>query len=352
MVDTANDPLGIESMIKTWTKSMNELMASQEKQGDISQMLSTFFTQPFQSPFNSNAFESPFNIMFKQPFSSDFSGESYKNQFNWASFLSNNNLGGDSSDNTTKKRKDVMAAMANAMKNWLTMTNAMTSPEFTSALFKGAGTMPEMLTNIAQSTISGMTEIHQKMAESVIRMSQSVQAYNFDDIDENIFQAWADIYEKEFRKFLRVPQLGLNREYQEKINDMVDKLNIAQTTMSEFMRLLYLPFQRSAFVMQEEIDKIVEKGELSEDPQFYYQMWLKILEGHFMTLFQTPEYVETLGKTVESMSQFTNAREKVVEDMLKSLPIASRSEIDDVAKELHQLKKEIRYLKKNLGGKI
>ena len=33
-----------------------------------------------------------------------------------------------------------------------------------------------------------------------------------------------------------------------------------------------------------------------EDPKAYYQMWIKILEGHYMTLFQSPDYVKTLGE--------------------------------------------------------
>lgn len=318
MVDTTKDPLGIESMIKTWTKSMNELM------------------QPFKTTSDESA-----NTPFRWPFQS-------------AGVAGEDKGGGvDGSGKTTGQRKDVLGAMANAMKNWQTMTGAMSSPESMSAFLKGVETLPEMLMKVTQSTMSGMADINQKMAESASRIGQSVQAYNFDNIDENIFQAWSEIYEKEFRKFLHIPQLGLTREYQEKMNDMADKLNIAQTNMGEFLRLLSLPFHRSAVVMQEEIEKMAEKGQLSEDPQFYYQMWLKILEGHFMTLFQTPEYVETLTKTVGSMSQFTNIKEIVIEDMLKNLPIASRSEMDDVSKELHLLKKEIRNIKKKIaGGKI
>ncbi len=352
MVDTTNDPLGIESTIKTWAKSMNELMESQRTHKDISMMISPFFQPPFNLPFQS-PFDPSFQSLFQQPFKPT-SYESGKTQFSWP-FQS-----GEGSSGETTKRKDAMAAMANAMKNWHTVAGAMSSPEFMSALFKGMGSMPEMLMSITQSTFSGMVDIQQKMAASASRMGQSVQAYKFDNIDENIFQVWSEIYEKEFRKFLRVPQLGLTREYQEKINNMTDKLNICQTSMAEFLRMLSLPFHRSAVVMQEEIEKIAEKGQLSEDPQFYYQMWLKILEGHFMTLFQTPEYIDTLTNTLASMSQFTSAKESVMEDMLKSLPVASRSEMDDIAKELHQLKKELRTLKKKIaitetptsGGKI
>ncbi|MBF0411487.1 MAG: hypothetical protein HQK70_02105 [Desulfamplus sp.] len=332
MADTTNDPLGIESMIKGWADSMNTM----------SEMI---FKSPFQPLFDESAFKS----MLQQPFFKSSSNKDAKSNFIWP-FQQ-----GEASEETAGKRKDIMTAIKNTMKNWQTMAGAMSSPESMSALFKGVSTIPEMLINITQSTIFSMAEINQKMAESASRMGQSVQAYKFNNIDENIFKAWSEIYEKEFRKFLRIPKLGLTREYQEKLNDMTDKLNICQTNMAEFLRMLSIPFQRSAIVMQDEIDKLAEKGQLSEDPQFYYQMWLKILEGHFMTLFQTSEYVETLTKTVYSMSQFTSAKESVAEDMLKHLPIASRSEMDDMAKELHLLKRDIRNIKKKIslsGGKI
>ncbi len=323
MADTTNDPFGVESIMKNWTKSINET-----------------FQYMVQSPF----------------FNSISSDESAQAPFYWpfqSGNLSDNRDAGnkiEESEEKVQKRKDVLAAVATAMKNWQTMSSAISSPESMNALFKGVGRMPEMLINITHSTISGITQIQQKIAESASRMGQSVKAYKFDNMDENIFKAWTEIYEKEFRKFLRIPQLGLTREYQEKVNDMADKLNIAQTNMAEFLRMLSLPFQRSAVVMQEQVQALAEKGELSEEPQFYYQMWLKILEGHFMTLFQTPEYIEALAKTVESMSQFTNAKEQVAEDMLKHLPIASRTELDDMARELHLLKREIRNIKKKISG--
>jgi len=338
MGDTTEDPLGIESMIKTWTQSINGLMGGdRDTQENLFQMPFSF-SQP---PFHPHLY-SPMQQLFQTLFQST-ADQSAKTQFKWP-FQSP-----DNSEKKTGKDKDLMSAIANAMKNWQTMVNGMSSPESVTAMLKGMGTMPEMLINFTHSTISGMTEIQQKMAASASRMGESVKAYNFDNMDENVFQAWSDIYEKEFRKFLQIPQLGLTREYQEKINNMTDKFNICQTHMAEFLRLLFLPFQRSAVVMQEEIQTMAEKGELSEDPQFYYQKWVKVLEGHFMTLFQTPEYIEALTKTVGAVSQFTSSKEGVVEDLLKSLPVASRSELDDVARELHQLKKEIRNLKKKIS---
>ncbi|MBF0468282.1 MAG: hypothetical protein HQK61_05275 [Desulfamplus sp.] len=336
MGDKTDDPLGIESMIKTWTKSVNDLMGGEYTQGKMPQMPFPFFQSPFQP-----SFDSPIQSMFQHVFQQNQDG-SGKTPFYWPFQY------GDSSKKTTGDQKDVMSAITNAMKNLQTITAAMSSPESMAALFKGIGTMPEMLMNFTHSTISGMAEIHQKMAESASRMGESVKAYNFDNIDKDMFKVWSEIYEKEFRKFLQIPQLGLTREYQEKINDMTDRFNICQAQMADFLRILSLPFQHSAVVMQEEIQALAEKGALSEDPQFYYQMWVRILEGHFMTLFQTPDYIDALTKTIGAMSQFNSSKQSVIEDILSTLPVASRSELDDVARELHQLKKEIRNLRKQI----
>jgi polyhydroxyalkanoate synthesis regulator phasin len=78
-------------------------------------------------------------------------------------------------------------------------------------------------------------------------------------------------------------------------------------------------------------------------------MWVKVLEGHYMTLFQTPEYVETLSKTLNSLSAYQTARNAVIEDMLAGLPIPTRTEIDALYEEIHRLKRRLRALEK--GGK-
>jgi hypothetical protein len=50
-----------------------------------------------------------------------------------------------------------------------------------------------------------------------------------------------------------------------------------------------------------------------------------VLEGHFMTLFQTPEYVDTLTRTVNALADFSAARDAAFEDMLGALPVAKKA---------------------------
>ena len=238
------------------------------------------------------------------------------------------------------------AAMAAALKNWQAMTKAATTPEAVDSFFKEGSAMPEFMLHFAQSSLKSYLELQQKMLERMGRIRDVTEAYKFEDLDDNIFRIWSDIYEKELRQFIHIPQLGLTRSYQEKVNAVVDKYNIYQSNLSEYLRLLSLPFSRSLQVMQEQLAEMAEDGNLPDDSKAYYNLWVKVLEGHFMTLFQTPEYVETLGRTVTSLAEFSSARDNAFEDILKMFPVVRKSEMDDLAREVYELKKRLRKVEK------
>lgn len=288
MSEKKEDIFGMASLVDTWTKSMGDVFGNMASQGP---------QQPWTFPGNS---------------------ANPKNQ----------------------------ATMDAAMKNWQAIASAMAKPESISSLLKGSGAMPEMLLNMAQTSLGGLGEMQKKMFERLGRVGASAKAYEFQDIDENMFRIWTDIYEKEFKQFLHIPQLGLMRTYQEKANQVVDKYNSFQSTLSEFLNLLGLPFNQAMQVMQDKIGEMAENGTLPEDSKVYYNMWVKVLEGHYMALYQTPEYVETLARTINALADFSAAKNAVLEDMLSLLPVARKSEMDDMARELYELKKRLRKLEK------
>jgi len=251
---------------------------------------------------------------------------------------------GSDDGGTTKNQ----AAMSAALNNWQAMATALSSSESAEALLKGGGAMPEMLLKLGQTSFLGYLQLQQKIAERISRVGESTEAYKFEDIDENIFRMWTDIYEKEFRQFLHVPQLGLMRTYQEKVSVAADKYAIFQASLSEFLRLLSMPFHRSMQVMQEKVTEMAEQGTLPADTKEYYNLWIKVLEGHFMTLYQNPEYVETLGRTINDLADFTEARNAALEDMIGLLPVAKQSDVDELSKDLYELKKQVRRLERTL----
>jgi len=300
MNEKSDDPLGMMSLVEAWTQSINDLWGQAVNQAQ---------------QWNASAVQTP-------------KGESSISQ---------------KAQGEHSKGQETMAA---ALRNWQNISNAMTTPESVSALLKGSGAMPEILIKLAHSSLGSLLELQTNTIQRLGRMGESAEAYQFSNIDENLFRLWTDIYEKEFRQFFNIPQLGLLRTYQEKANQAVDKYNLLQSQIAEFLRLLSLPFGRSIEVLQKNIAEMAEKNGLPEDPKAYYQMWIRILEGHFMTLFQTPEYVETMARTVSRLADFTKARDAALEDLLGTLPVAKKTDVDEMARELYELKKRLRKLER------
>lgn len=250
---------------------------------------------------------------------------------------------------TPDERKNVLSTakkMRAALKNYEAFTGALATPESMAALLKGGEAMPELLMQMAQSSLVSFLEVQSRMVERFGHIGNTAKAYTFDDLDENIFRFWTETYEKEFRQYFQIPQLGLMRTYQEKANLVADKYNLLQSTYAEFMSLLSLPMKRTLEVMQDKLGEMAETDGLPDDSKEYYNMWVRVLEGHYMNLFQTPEYTETLARTINTLADFSAARNALLEDVLNTLPVARRSEMDDMARELYELKKRVRKLEK------
>ena len=237
-------------------------------------------------------------------------------------------------------------AYVSMMKTFRAVSTALSEPPALDALFRGTTILPDVITTFLLTGMKGYFTFQQQILDKIERIGNRTDAYRFDQIDQEALRAWSEIYQKEIRQYFNVPQLGLSRFYQERMNQVLDKFNVFNTSLTEFLQLLSLPFEKSFQVMQEKIEELAKNGDLPEDSRAYYRMWVKILEGHFMTLFQSPEYNKVLGETMDALEDYLSARNRVLQDMLQSLPVPTRKEMEDLCKELYLLKKKVRHLEK------
>jgi hypothetical protein len=231
-------------------------------------------------------------------------------------------------------------------KTWEAAFRSMSEPAALQAVLKGFQTAPEISLRLLQTSADGFLELQRRWIERLKKIGRPSDAYSFSDLDSEFLNRWTDLYKNEFRQFLNIPQLGLTKFYQEKINQTLDKYNLFQAAMAEFLHLLSVPMERSFHVLQEKLAELTQTGKLPQDSKQYYQMWIKILEGHYMTLFQSPQYTETMGKTLDALGQFLAARNEVLEDAFKLLPVCTHRDVDEINREIYQLKRRLRTLEK------
>lgn len=252
---------------------------------------------------------------------------------------------GKADPKTSSRTQESLEAV---MKSWKTATEMAKDPDIMERMSKSFKTTPDLLLRMAESGWETYLKLQQQWIEKMGRIHGSSKAYQFDHLDQETFQAWADIYTKELSPFLKMPKVGLARFYQERVDDAADKFNCLQMEMGELLYLLMLPIEKSIYALQEELGQMAQAGELPEDSKAYYQQWIKVLEGHYMKLYQSENYAQVMGRTLAAMENFKQAKDAVLMDLIKNLPVPTQDEMDELYKDLYTLKRRVRTLEKEL----
>jgi polyhydroxyalkanoate synthase subunit PhaE len=268
----------------------------------------------------------------------------------WASMANIGSISTTSGEEKPQQKEAQKSRAQETLESALKMLGSLSSaagePETADSIFKGMNVFPGMMSKIAQTAWETYSHFQQQWMETAGRAGSRTEAYKFDDLDKDVFRAWSELYEQEFRKFLHIPQLGLTRFYQERMSLLSDKYTIFQGIIAKFLHILSLPMEKSFKVLEEKVASLADEGNLPQDPNDYYKIWIKVLEGHYMVLFKSPEYTKALGETLDAMEDFLLVRQEMFQDLMQTLPVPTNKEMDDVYKELYLLKKRLKKLEK------
>ncbi len=237
------------------------------------------------------------------------------------------------------------------LKMWRLVMPPVNDKEAMDIYMKGFNALPEILAKVAHAGWDASTEMQRKAIEKAGKIGQKTEAFNFDQLDEGLFKAWRDIYEQELSQFLKIPSLGLARYYQERFNILLDRYNVFEAAFSEFLYIVYQPFEKTKTVLQDKLEELAREGKIPEKSKDIYNMYIKTLEGHYMTLFKTSEYEEALKEMLSQLNAFWMAKDEVARDLLQILPIPTHKEMDELYKDLYVLKKRVRALEDKLKSK-
>ncbi len=220
-------------------------------------------------------------------------------------------------------------------------------PDAMSRLFKSLGSFPDFAMKLNNTAVEGCTHLYNEWVKHVQTIGEAGNASS----PANKFETWVKFYEKEIQPLFKVPQLGLARFYQEKVNHTIDKFNLFQAALADLFQHLYVPVERSVQVMEQKIKELGKEGKLSNDFKDYYDLWIKTLEGDYSSLLKSPEYLQSLYRTLNALEEFRIARQDVLMDMLQMLPIPTNKDMDELYREFHSLKKKVKDLEKRVGNK-
>jgi hypothetical protein len=221
-----------------------------------------------------------------------------------------------------------------ALNLWQAFFSLLTEPGTVTAVFQGIQAPSKIILRMAQAGWGGYFYLHQQWLEAWRGNGSPIEEDGYENLDQAIFKACNEIFEQDFRRFLNLPNLGLADLPQEHVIGATVKFNHFQAAMAEFIYLLFLPVKQSLRAMgAERVNGGKERP--PEDFKEYYKGWLKILEGHYMTLFQSAEYIRTLTHTLHALEDFTLAKQELQSEAMTALGLPTRREMDDLSREIY-----------------
>ncbi|MDY6045142.1 MAG: poly(R)-hydroxyalkanoic acid synthase subunit PhaE [Peptoniphilus sp.] len=159
---------------------------------------------------------------------------------------------------------------------------------------------------------------------------------------------WKEAYDQTFGVLVKSPVVGSSREMLEQNNKAVGAMIDMLVAVSEFMtRSLSVGYEYSKEAFEDYFDSI-EEGEEPKTFNEFYKMWSKHVENALETYFYTDEFSKLIAKVADSTMIFKIEYDKVLEKALKNSPIVTKSEVDNVYKNVYELRREVRALKKEL----
>lgn len=130
--------------------------------------------------------------------------------------------------------------------------------------------------------------------------------------------------------------------------EIMNNVNIYNIKNAELQHMIY---QNGSKVMEKIAESVMHKIENGEEVNSMiklYQEWLNTSDKLFVEMFETDEYSKLMSEVSSLELGIKKAVEKQTEKMFKNVPVATRSEMDEVYQVIHDLKTQVRQLQSML----
>lgn len=155
-------------------------------------------------------------------------------------------------------------------------------------------------------------------------------------------------------ELLKLPTIGPFHAFSQEIDPYLQgMLSINQTLLKLQVDLNeYWSHLKNAYsnALKETTDRAPKTFNTKEDFENYRKVIIEAFEDAFTTLFTSEEFPRVYNKVSNDQMELLKSIQQLIENSLQILNLPTRSEINELAKDIHSLKRDIRNLKKRSEG--
>lgn len=169
---------------------------------------------------------------------------------------------------------------------------------------------------------------------------------------KELYQKYGNIYYETFKPLLNLINNPKDKERLEEILILMDKIAQYAIKQSELSADVNLKIYQSLEKVAEKYSKKMMNADASAltqvDYKSIYNEWLKEADELLTELFGTESFSKLKGEVLNLSMDIKTYFEKQMEKYLEFFPVAKTSELEEVYKTIHDLKKQVKSLEQKL----
>jgi class III poly(R)-hydroxyalkanoic acid synthase PhaE subunit len=154
--------------------------------------------------------------------------------------------------------------------------------------------------------------------------------------------------EMAFDRLSDIPLLGSSREQNAKILRMFDAFVDLQKVNAKYRVVLARAMEQAVEETMAKLAEMAQKGEQIHAVKDLTKLWLNVADGVFTKMYAAEDYVTLQHEMSAAGMKFRIEQRQVVEMVLETLGMPTRTELDDAYRSLYEVRKEVKALKKAL----
>lgn len=160
---------------------------------------------------------------------------------------------------------------------------------------------------------------------------------------------WDLLYEESFGSLMQSPVLGPTREFNSKLVRAFDAWTKLYQASANY-QIVLANIQVLSF--EELIEKLVsmaERGETVKDWRQFQDIWSQVADDVFAEAFSSDDNLQVRGNFLNALNTYRLYQQELTELWMRTLNMPVRSEVDEMHKNIYELRKEVKTLKKAMA---
>ena len=149
-----------------------------------------------------------------------------------------------------------------------------------------------------------------------------------------------------FDRMAELPSIGYSREQNVKLMRAFDAFVDLRKVTTRYRTTLAKAMGEAVERTMERLAQLAKEGKNIDSVRELNRLWLNVADEVFTEMYASEDYMALQKEMSSAGMRYKIEQRQIVEMILKTLDIPTRSELDDAYRTLYELRKEVKSLKK------